>query len=150
MPMYVCTLDDVPRGHELLTILYKAMENIESALELLHGLEFFHCDIKPANIFMDSNGGIVLGDFGSTVGEGQEIYATPGYVPKEAMKHNSACRAFDYSLLAATLADMLQLYSPDKAGAFSLYTPLPEDLPHEFLTRLQEIWAIAQAAFPIC
>ncbi len=32
---------------------------------------------------MDSNGGILLGDFGSTVDEGKDIYATPGYACSE-------------------------------------------------------------------
>lgn len=39
-------------------------KNITRALEAIHGLGIIHCDIKPANIFIEAAGGVRLFDFG--------------------------------------------------------------------------------------
>jgi serine/threonine-protein kinase len=38
--------------------------SITRALDCIHGLGIIHCDIKPANIFIEAQGGIRLFDFG--------------------------------------------------------------------------------------
>ncbi len=39
-------------------------KNITKALEAVHGAGIIHCDIKPANIFIEAEGGVRLFDFG--------------------------------------------------------------------------------------
>ena len=39
-------------------------KNITRALDCIHGLGIIHCDIKPANIWIESQGGVRLFDFG--------------------------------------------------------------------------------------
>lgn len=52
-------VDSVDLPHALGYIL-----DVGSALEHMHQLNMYHQDVKPANIFVDSDGLAVLGDFG--------------------------------------------------------------------------------------
>lgn len=66
MPPYWCTLSDIPIPEESDRILMIA-ERIGIALEFLHKKKWLHGDVKPGNIFVDFNGMVWLGDYGSNV-----------------------------------------------------------------------------------
>lgn len=70
---------------------------IASALDFIHGQQFIHRDVKPANILFDAHGNVYLGDFGVakalaslTANEqpleltsGGMLVGTPGYLAPE-------------------------------------------------------------------
>ncbi|CAJ0579671.1 unnamed protein product, partial [Mesorhabditis spiculigera] len=57
--------DYIGRKHEVSTrMVWNVFTDIASALSVLHERNFIHLDIKPANIFISSDGIFKLGDFG--------------------------------------------------------------------------------------
>lgn len=56
------------------------LEPVCSALHYAHQLGVYHCDIKPANIFIEQSGRVVLGDFGiARLSESATVtFSTPG------------------------------------------------------------------------
>lgn len=69
MPRYVSSLAaflgaSSPMSPQQLQLVFTS---VSTAAEALHGRQRVHCDIKPANIFVDSLGGIVLADYGRSV-----------------------------------------------------------------------------------
>lgn len=64
-----------------------AMADVLDALEYLHANGITHRDVKPENIFLDSERGALLGDFGSAELSGTVARCGPGtlpYLPPEA------------------------------------------------------------------
>jgi predicted Ser/Thr protein kinase len=64
-----------------------------------------HCDIKPGNLFLTSDGRVVLLDFGSALEEGidgaeVERYGTPGYAAPEQYRSAPSPRSDVYGLAA--------------------------------------------------
>jgi len=61
---------------EALTVL----QPVCSALHYAHQMGFFHCDVKPANIFIKRGGRVWLGDFGiARLSESATVtFSTPG------------------------------------------------------------------------
>ena len=64
-------------------------------LEAAHALGILHCDIKPSNCFLDTDGTIKVGDFGLSIttrtasAGGATVRAgggTPGYAPPEQIR----------------------------------------------------------------
>jgi serine/threonine protein kinase len=145
MPNYVCTLDDLPRSPELAGIVATAMKRIERAIRSLHSAGFVHCDIKPANCFVSSNGDVFLGDYGSVVAlcdrnlNKMTALATDHYTPSEVKSH-VPCTALDFALFAATIADLLAVFVPGKKK-FSLYTD------HELLLPYDGIFSLAKKVY---
>jgi serine/threonine protein kinase len=97
------------------------LEQIASALDYAHDHGCVHCDVKPANILLDSEGHAVLSDFGiahimqsevATGGEGKPVVGqgqgaqtpellmgTPDYIsPEQALGHTLDGRSDIYSL----------------------------------------------------
>jgi serine/threonine protein kinase len=123
-------------------------KTLKGALEAMHLVGVCHCDVKPANVFVDSYGAVFLGDYGSAVIVDklqckQDALTTPEYTPREVLSREPTLW-LDYALLAATLADLLCLHTPGKV-ALSLYDKsikLPKD--EVFLS----IWNKAREGFP--
>jgi serine/threonine protein kinase len=104
------------------------LEQITSALDYAHQHRHVHCDIKPANILLDSEGHVMLSDFGITrvvrenVGDEQPgndqpaaLMGTPDYIsPEQAMGHPLDGRSDIYSL-GVTLFYLLAKQLPFKA-----------------------------------
>ncbi len=147
MANYVCTLDDLPRHQLMATAVLKVAKTMYHALCTLHRANACHCDIKPANIFLDSNGEVFLGDYGSLVflgsGRQEDALTTPQFTPQEVFRRVPS-PSLDFALLAATLADLLGLHVAGRRS-LSLYDPdivLPEDEVYQI------IWAKARSGFP--
>lgn len=61
------------------------MQQIAEGLVFLHGKAILHCDLKPANVLLDSGGQVRLADFGQARadGEGGPAVGTFFYMPPE-------------------------------------------------------------------
>lgn len=106
------------------------LEQIASALDYAHTHGCIHCDVKPANILLDSEGNIALSDFGiarvmqpgsltaQTMSKGPEsLMGTPDYIsPEQAMGRALDGRSDVYSL-GITLFYLLAKRLPFKADS---------------------------------
>jgi hypothetical protein len=100
---------------EALTVLHPVC----SALHYAHQVGIFHCDIKPANIFIERGGRVVLGDFGiSRLTESATVtFSTPGtpaYMAPEQCRGEEIDGRTDVYSLGITTFEMLTLDRPFK------------------------------------
>ncbi len=149
MPNYVCSLDDLPRDAQMAPAVQRIAQKLLTILEALHAVGVFHCDIKPANLFVDSGGDVFLGDYGSIIFPSETVtqaLTTPEYTPTEVLSRKPSSH-LDFALLAATLADMLAWHVPGKKR-LSLYDEKVQvqlELPANSV--FLEIWQRARAGF---
>jgi serine/threonine protein kinase len=106
------------------------LEQLASALDYAHKHGCVHCDVKPANILLDSEGHVLLSDFGiarlTRTDEGTEIaephgpgvvMGTPDYIsPEQALGRSLDGRSDVYSL-AVTVFFLLTRRLPFNADS---------------------------------
>lgn len=66
MPHFSCTLAEVPSPVPTAFALATLVE-MTRVLVFLHDHGWWHADVKPSNLFMDTEGGLFLGDYGTCV-----------------------------------------------------------------------------------
>ncbi len=86
------------------------LEQLASALDYAHTHGCVHCDVKPANILLDSDGRVMLCDFGIArvtrseddtlpANRAEVLMGTPDYIsPEQALGNTVDCRSDVYSL----------------------------------------------------
>jgi hypothetical protein len=109
MPHYVRTLDDLPPLPE--SHVLALVGPLFLVVELMWKCSLFHCDIKPANCFLDSSGSIALGDYGSLQqAEHLDALSTEIFIP-DALVQNSGFgksgESLDAGMLLSTIAQLL-------------------------------------------
>lgn len=94
------------------------LKQLTQILDQVHGLQYFHRDIKPHNIMCKPNGQLVLIDFGTArevsatyfakVGQGQNVtgIVSPGYSPPE-QTNGKAVPQSDFFALGRTFVYLL-------------------------------------------
>ncbi len=117
-------------------------QGILSGLESVHAAGILHCDLKPANILLTSDGTPVLADFGVAVGtqstdtvvhvEGQQA-GTLSYMAPEVRTGTPSTRQSDIYSCAALLHECIYGAPP---GAFAVQYQ-PDDLPGSLVRVLQ-------------
>ena len=71
MPRYATTVAELPQLTE--TAIVAGILRLKTAVDYVHSKGLVHMDVKAANVFVDSVGGWVLGDFGSCVSNGKPV-----------------------------------------------------------------------------
>ncbi|XP_046874973.1 STKc_SGK domain-containing protein isoform X1 [Hypomesus transpacificus] len=109
---------------------------IASALGYLHSLHIVYRDLKPENILLDSQGHIVLTDFGlckeglEPTGTTSTFCGTPEYLAPEVLQKQAYDRTVDWWCLGSVLYEMLYglppFYSRNTAEMYNsiLHKPL--------------------------
>jgi len=95
------------------------LQPVCSALHYAHGMGIYHCDVKPANVFIERGGRVVLGDFGiSRLTESATVtFSTPGtpaYMAPEQCRGEEIDARTDVYSLGITAYEMLTLDRPFK------------------------------------
>ncbi|MFM7199859.1 MAG: serine/threonine-protein kinase [Myxococcota bacterium] len=105
------------------------------ALDHLHGLGIVHRDIKPANLLFHHQS-LKLADFGVAQAaflpqrDEERVVGTPGYMPLEQLRGESASPRSDLFLLAATLFELLTGQRPFVGDIHSvLYERVYDEVP---------------------
>ncbi|KEG08715.1 mitogen-activated protein kinase-like protein [Trypanosoma grayi] len=86
-------------------------------LKFLHTMKYVHCDLKPDNVLLSSEGTCKLGDFGtvhlarSVPDRGATLRGTPRYMAPEAVMGNSTDKSDIYGF-GLTMAHMLLGFNP--------------------------------------
>ena len=81
MPCYASSLDKIPKLS--LADGVRLFDQLRSAIDYLHSLNFNHMDIKSSNICLKENGDFVLVDLGSVVVKHEISASTVAYVPRD-------------------------------------------------------------------
>jgi serine/threonine protein kinase len=95
------------------------LQPVCSALHYAHGMGVYHCDVKPANVFIESGGRVVLGDFGIVrlSESATTTFSTPGtpaYMAPEQCRGREVDARTDIYSLGITAYEMLTLDRPFK------------------------------------
>ena len=97
----------------------KAVYQIASGLKALHDLKIFHRDLKSANVFLQSNGDIKLGDMNvSKVAKKGLLYTqtgTPYYASPEVWRDQPYDQKSDVWSLGCVTYEMSALKPPFRA-----------------------------------
>ncbi|GAA1988507.1 serine/threonine-protein kinase [Catenulispora subtropica] len=129
-------VDLTPLGRKRVRQIAEAMF---SALETMHAAGIVHRDIKPHNILMADDGGILLTDFGiaksesdATVTVSGSVMGTMAYIAPERAEGEPGSPASDFFSLGVTLFEAVEGFSPferknSKTGTLTaiLTKPLP-------------------------
>ena len=146
-----------------LDLLQRATRQLAEALNYLHHAGKLHCDIKPSNVLVRTDGVLKLLDFGLTsefglrVTSGSQVVGTPAYMSPEQGLNQPLSEASDWYSVGVMLFEALTGQRPfggtypdvlrDKAARdgpapSELVDDLPpplDDLCQELLTRRPEL-----------
>jgi len=119
MPIYACSLNRI-KSQNRTTIdaelpFLRGLNQIRTALSILHSHSIYHNDVKPGNILLDFQGNYHLVDYGSCTLPGipsWEVKYTIFYIPSDFQTQDQVHRnskEFDWMLLAVTILDRMDL-----------------------------------------
>ena len=85
-------------------------QQVLNGINKVHSLDYSINDIKPANLYIHSNGKIHIADYGAytSLNASQLVEYTHDYLPEE-LHHCPVSKANDLSCLASTLLDLCDL-----------------------------------------
>ena len=121
MPYYPSTLASVRKLS--LASGIRLFDQVRSAVDYLHSLNYNHMDIKPANICLRENGDFVLIDLGSVamkldISESTVVYVPRDFQPRDKRAPNSKYKAVDVNdwlMLGMTIAE--KVYGLEVGGS---------------------------------
>ena len=145
------SLDDVLQsgGPQPPERVFKWLEEAARALDVAHREGIVHRDVKPANLMLDGEGHVHVGDFGIASATGMDsltmtgtVLGTAGYLSPEQAQGDRAGTASDRYALAIVAWELLtgrrpfESESPTAEAAAHVNAPIPAaseagDLPRE-------------------
>lgn len=104
------SLKEMLSGQAPLNQVVQYVKQIANALRYAHDYRVIHRDVKPGNIFIGANEGLLLGDFGLSVqyssglvqSEGSQGSGTPLYMAPEQIRGNAQYNSDQYALAVVT------------------------------------------------
>ena len=113
MQIFVRTVQDCPSDPRLTELYLRVGIQVLSAIRALHAVGSVHCDIKPGNIFVTSDGTALLSGYDAVTEIGQIVerstprYLLEGFAVPFSSKQLRASPALDYAMLTYTLLECL-------------------------------------------
>jgi serine/threonine protein kinase len=122
MPYYSSTLESV--GKLSLASGIRLFDQVRSAVDYLHSLNYNHMDIKPAKICLRANGDFILIDLDSVamkldISESTVVYVPRDFQPRDKRTPNNKYKAVDVNdwlMLGMTIAE--KVYGLEVGGIF--------------------------------
>ena len=88
-------------------LLKKIIFTVSNTFKRVHGLGYVFNDLKPDNIYMDSNGDIDIGDFGGVTEIGKAfLEITVEYIPADLVSSNTSIPLVDKMCLVNTVLQL--------------------------------------------
>lgn len=116
--------------------LPELLVQLVSAVQTLHDAGMLHRDIKPGNVLVESEGRVVVLDFGliQDEAEGSEqtsgvLIGTPRYMPPETLKGYPATAASDWYSVGVMLYETLVGELPDDGSIARVTSSVPPPPP---------------------
>ena len=135
-------------------------EQLCGALGSAHAQGVIHCDVKPANVLLDRDGRVKVGDFGvarfgeTNPSESSALFGgTPRYMSPEQARGRQLTPASDVYSAGVVLYEMLAGKPPFQAGSavelgICHLQEEPPELPEQVPAALREVVAVALAKRP--
>ena len=135
-------------------------EQLCGALGSAHAQGVVHCDVKPANVLLDRDGRVKVGDFGvarfgeTTPSESSALFGgTPRYMSPEQARGRQLTPASDVYSAGVVLYEMLAGEPPFQAGSavelgICHLQQAPPALPEDVPAPLRELVGVALAKRP--
>ena len=143
------TADVAQNGASSVNTVLELARQLCASLEILHEADLLHRDIKPDNVFLSSDGRVVLIDFGSARGfaQGQvkrlTRLVTPGYAAPEQYASQAAFGTYtDVYGLAATLYYAVEGQMPPMATDLMLGARLEFKYAGQLQAGLEAGWHV--------
>ncbi|HZJ09635.1 MAG TPA: serine/threonine-protein kinase [Trueperaceae bacterium] len=155
------TLDQLllEQGRLPLERTFRLVQGVALGLAHTHERKVLHRDVKPANVFLTSDGTAKLGDFGTGVfqaDEGEDRVGTAFYMGPEVFEGNSAGARSDVYSLGVLAYEVIAGVRPFVADSYEAlmvahHTAIPKDLMtyrHDLDPRVKRVVAKAMTRDP--
>jgi len=147
MPFFSSSLDSWPTQSSMVDLISRVATSIFAALDAFHRSQLVHCDCKPGNIFINTEGNAFLGDYNAVVALNEPVQrCTMKFLPRELVSLRQrgilkATAAVDFAMLACTLARMMNIPLPASSSFYTVeallaraqseMVPNIQELPHD-------------------
>lgn len=131
MPIYPATLQHPPFLSD--ATLLSIGHYVKQSLDSMHSKGYDHCDIKSPNLFLHTNGKVIIGDYGAAGPTGSELTETSRpYVAEEILFDGKRSHKLDFCMLATTLLEKRRKWERTTCTMAHIHTRINE-IGHEQL-----------------
>ena len=133
--------DAIDQGNMDADTAWRLLRQIVEGLLYVHGQGVIHRDLKPGNVFLDSQGNVKLGDFGlaASLAHSLSVNANPTNTPISSMQRDLTCGIGTPLYVPPEQADEKTMSYNDRADMFSLGIIVVELFSKPFPTEMERI-----------